>query len=846
MRIPRAPGTVAIALAGVVACAWTVAAQEAEEIPLAELRDSRIEEILVTAERRETYLQDTPVAVSAFSGQDLDLQGYYGFEDLSFNIPNVQFGRTLVDSGGFTIRGVSSSAGDRATAFHVDGIYLNFNLAVEGFTFYDTQRVEVLRGPQGTLYGRNATGGSINVISNPPSPEFEAFGDIQIGTYNEVLARGVLNFPILEDRLFARFALLEHSRDGFQRNLGTTRNYDADDAETFAGRAQFLWLATDDLEVTLRYAYSQRRGVGPGQKILKPFPAAVPIGRNETSEGFLVDFYGQAHPNPRDVRDIYLDYIGRVDSWDNSLNGQIAWTLPELPLIGQSRIKVLGSWLKRKEGSRSDQDGSDATLVNTFSTRDTLFGKVTDPESPTGVRFVTLDGCDAAAYAAGATTQEAGCPFSQNPRTEIVAEAQWQSADPGPLEWIFGTFYLRSELTTNNFASTKPLPFVLEPEGIGDGLSFLQTPVFSRIARTDWSIAGFGQGSYTFGTKTATTWDDWTTTLGLRYTHDHKEATRVTPRVDVLGNVVQAQIDVDDEQSWGAVSFLARAKWDWVEDHNVYASISRGYKAGFINTGLVNPEDPFTSFPNADPETILAYELGSKNRFFEDRLQGNFSFFYYDYDDLQVSQLAGVSVITQNAAKASIWGIEAEFVAKPLDGAISPMFDPLLVVLNAGYLNATYDDFPECYLPESFTTIDCSGNHMVRAPPYTLTLITEWPFDLGAFGTLIPNLQVYASGKVFFRPSNCPNEECANPGPSSLGPEFPTFNVDSQSAYQLLDFRLTWANEAGWLTIAAFVNNLTNENVIQSQVVGSNQIGSPIQVRFNPPRTAGGRLSLSW
>ena len=124
---------------------FPVMAQEDESEPN---ESEGLEDIYVTAERRETRLQETPVAISVFSGADLNQQGYLDFEDVSFSVPNVQYGRTLVGSGGVTIRGISSSAGDRSTAFHFDGIYINRGGAAEGLTFYDIKQVEAFVYPK--------------------------------------------------------------------------------------------------------------------------------------------------------------------------------------------------------------------------------------------------------------------------------------------------------------------------------------------------------------------------------------------------------------------------------------------------------------------------------------------------------------------------------------------------------------------------------------------------------------------------------------------------------------------------------------------------------------------------
>ena len=861
-----------------------VAQAQQFETPAEEEEQQRlgIEEITVTAERRETAAQSTPVAVSAFTGTFLDDQGYYNFEDVSTFVPNIQFGRTLVGSGGITIRGVSSSAGDRATAFHVDGIYVNRSSAAEGITFYDVQRVEVLRGPQGTLYGRNATGGSINVITNPPGPDFEVLGDIQFGTYDQILPRLALNIPIIEDRLFFRSSFVSEIRNGFQRNEFTSdRSQDADDANQWAIRNQLRFLPTDSLDLTVRYMYSRQTAVGPGQKILGPHPSSVDLG------GLDVDLYctsaaAQAsgcfvHPNPANNRRIWLDTIGIADNWDNTVNGQLVWDVPEIAFLGETRAKVVGSWLERHASGVSDQDGSDGNYIDTVETVTTRYDRIPNPASPVGYDLVPDSGClstemlDITPGAPGDpsyTLQEAeraaGCDRGYSLLEEIVVEAQWASAGEGiPLEgpasmeglsgnldWILGVFYLNASSSDNLLATTAALPWVMDsPFGpLGAFLRGWKTPVLDSRTNDAQSWAVFGEADYSMGQNTDSVWDNWTLTFGLRYTHDEKEATRQTPNVEILGNVVQGVIDITSgspgaSESWNAVTGEAIAQWDWSDQNMVYFKGARGYKAGVINTSLVNDEDPSTTVPNADPEYVWAFEAASKNRFWENRVQANLTGFYYKYKDLQVSQLNNVSIVTQNSPDATIWGIEAEFVARPLDDYVDDFWTGLQLIANFGYLSATYDSFQDCLLPEAGENIDCSGNTLVRAPPYTVTLILDWPFDFGRFGTLAPNVQFFASGKVWYRPTNCPeNPNCA----AALDPLGIPVNDDFQDPYHLWDIRLTWTSEDGQFSVAGFVDNVSDKDVIQSQVTGSNQIGSPIQVRFDRPRTAGIRLGMQF
>ena len=157
--------------------------------------------IIVTAQKREERLQDVPIAVSAFAEQDLARLGIQDADDLASVIPNLQFGTTDANAR-VSIRGIGATdtnfAADPGVAFHIDGVYQTRTSGPAGAAFFDVERVEVLRGPQGTLYGRNSTGGAINVISARPSDEFGGYGEVLFGSYERTRFRGYLNLPLAE------------------------------------------------------------------------------------------------------------------------------------------------------------------------------------------------------------------------------------------------------------------------------------------------------------------------------------------------------------------------------------------------------------------------------------------------------------------------------------------------------------------------------------------------------------------------------------------------------------------------------------------------------------------------
>ena len=212
-----------------------------------------IEELVVTAQKKEESIQDVPIAVSAFSQDTLQKQKIDGGPNLVLAIPNVNFSKGNFTGYNFQIRGVGSKleagSGDAGTGIHLNNAPLTANNLFET-EFYDVERVEVLRGPQGTLYGRNATGGVVNLITNKPVDHFEANARIQLGNFGEQKLRGMVNLPI-GDMLAVRVAGATLKRDGYGKNIVTGN--DTDDRDLYGLRATVAFTPSDDFKATLMY-----------------------------------------------------------------------------------------------------------------------------------------------------------------------------------------------------------------------------------------------------------------------------------------------------------------------------------------------------------------------------------------------------------------------------------------------------------------------------------------------------------------------------------------------------------------------------------------------------------------
>jgi len=281
----------------------------------------------------------------------------------------------------------------------------------------------------------------------------------------------------------------------------------------------------------------------------------------------------------------------------------------------------------------------------------------------------------------------------------------------------------------------------------------------------------------------------------------------------------------------------------FLDHHMVYAKYARGYKAGDIE--LVADQ-----VNRIDPEIVNAFEVGSRNDFFDRRLQANLTGFYYDYTDLQVPQILGLGTVTTNAGKADIWGIELELASRPVDA-----WDLSLAV---SYLNATFGEFcatdaaqfldtsdPGC--PAATNAIDgqinLDGNRLEDSPEWKITLLTKYDWDLKRFGVITPVLKFTWTAQYYLRPFNC--GACVTDRPGNTVADFT--DIDLQQSFTRTDIRLQWRSEGGLFWGEFFVENLEDRTIYSRLVVGPQFTGGmPNRLNLQAPRTFGGRIGFDW
>ena len=684
--VRRTGRSVALALlAGVLWVPGTADAQGAD-------REDPIEEIIVTAERRESTLQETPIAITAFDAEAMELRGISGVSELHLHVPNFFY----TEGGGgspitqIAIRGVGNenvtAGGDPGVAYHLDGAYLG-RPATAAVDFFDVERVEVLRGPQGTLYGRNATGGSINVITRKPTDEFEALFDAGYGNYDWYRIRGAVGGPIVPGTLSARLSFVTEDRDGYLENEAPGSACangcdDLDEQDVSAFRAQLLFTPGEHTEVLFQAQYLWDEGA-VGQKRLDPFPPPIPVGG-----GFFFDPYAGAIPNSTDRRIVRAEADESLDLWSRQFNLKITHLIEGVPGLGDVRFTSLTSRQEMEWKQTVDNDFSELPL--TFTSWET-------------------------------------------PSDQWLQEFQLASAGDGALQWLAGLFWFQEEVE---------MDFLFQDFGV------FRFENGGTIETT--SIAAFAEVSYDFEEATGM---PLTLRGGLRWTRDEKEGDDfLSLTLGPAGTPIAPadSFEIDDE--WKRLTGRVVGEYRIDDDVMVYASASRGYKSGGLLIGNrvieTGPGGSVLVRPNVyDPEEIWAYEVGLKGLFLEGRLQANVAAFYNDYDDLQVFLLTGMGAVIENAAEAEVKGVELELVAAPMDG--------LLANVTLAYLDGEYDDYVTADPTDPSGILrDLSGNRVNRSPEWTASGGIQYAIPLGDWGTLTPRLDVYWQDESFFRPQN--------------------------------------------------------------------------------------------
>ena len=748
-----------------------------------------LEEIVVTAQKKEQSLQDVGVSVTAFTEQQLNALGWDNSLDVAAQTPGLVTTSNTGDTANialFSIRGVSQldfAEGQEApVALYRDEAYIS-SPGASGVPFFDVERVEILRGPQGTLYGRNATGGLIHFISNKPTEEFEGFVELTLAEFGQVGLVGAVGGS-LSDRVQSRLAFYSNEDDGYVKNtLGADKR--ADDTQSLRGMLNFdigegmslLTIAQyTDIDTTggvFHSAASKTAADGsivfckPGDTDCGTFTADQPVGTNnffgggslfDSAGGFVDDGIGD-------------ELEGAYDRNDSGVNRE---TL-NLTAIFKANIG----------------DSMELVSVTDLTTSDKVYAEEDD-----STRYAVVT------YDATADIEQ----FSQEIRI---------SGGDERLEWIAGVYLLKIE---NEFSGAFAFP--------SDGY----LPRFTGDSETD-TISAFGQLDYNLN-------EDLLLTAGLRWTQDDKDFVYQMVRCDVTSPLsfgfcpphlisdpdlraegealLAAEPGVYDLTGFlvdGSAHPFAREDeeysgklqldWQVSEDHLVYAGLSRGVKGGGFNTPTDGFDAADIAFVGFDPEILMAYEVGAKTTWADGRVRLNGSVFYYDYDQFQAFFFADTTSRLINS--------QAEFIGGEAELAVT-LGDGLDMLAGVSFLDTTVNGTS----PDGGTEID--DQKAPLAPDFSANAVLRKQWSMSSGASVAAQVSVSYEGEQYF---NVINEEVTEGG-----------------KYTLVDARVSYTSPGEVWGASVFVNNLTDERSLTYSYDITGFGFYTIQV-FGPPRWVG-------
>lgn len=642
-----------------------------------------LEEIVVTAQKREQSLQDTPIAITAFSADDLKQLAINDIGDLSTFAPNVMISPAPTNTGKAIIAIRGSVTGNPAitweptVGFYLDGVYVG-KFSGNVMSIAELERVEVLRGPQGTLYGKNTIGGAINFITAKPSGEFggslsagtgnfdyrELSGSLDtaalpLGDFGELMAKisgGMEKRDPLYDNVPATQGPVSHPLFGTDIQPNPPGHDGHNRLDKISGRLDVLWDVSDRLELRYSLNYAEADNT-PGKAQL------TAIDPDDLTFGF---------PLPGGLEK-YLAAEG------NNLR-RISSDAPEMEKFDSTSHAFFASYELGQVGALGD-----VVARYIFNTRELDFEQTLDNDGTPFSLFHSL-GQD--------ETYE-----------QLSHEIQFTGATQRT-DWVLGLYYFDEEADVLD--PLAPFNAVYEPLL---GAAILLNNEYGFSAE---QLAVYGQLEW----RPPILQDRLSTTLGLRWTREDKDSYIIHPD----------DFSATGDDKWTNVAPTLIVGYDVTENVNAYAKYSKGWKAGGFN-GESN--DPVAFTEGYDPQEVDAIELGIKSRWLDGALQFNAAAFYNDETDLQLSVFtsgAGASSEVRNVGEATKQGFELEVAFQPLAN--------LLITANYGYLDVKYDEFME-FDPAVGAVIDRSDvKDISYAPENTLNLAVDYTFLSAPWGEL--------------------------------------------------------------------------------------------------------------
>jgi iron complex outermembrane recepter protein len=740
-------------------------------------RSGVIEELIVTSQRRAESIQDVPISVTAFTQEDIEQISPRTLRDLDAMVPNVRIGMGTAapGAGAIFIRGLGYADAENnqppSVGLIIDGIFQGTNTG-QLIDAFDIEQIEVNRGPQGVLYGKNTTGGTIVVKRS--QPQFNEFGfdaAAQVGTKNERIVKGKVNVPLIDDTLAVKIGGIHKERDGFYRNI--TRGGDAGADEYDALIFALKWQPNDRFDGVLTYDRIKQRGDIPPQD-----------PRWNGDNPFV---------NEADFDEFQkLD----VDMFGLTLNF----------LMGDHVLESITGYIDSTDVTGQDFDGS---TLNSLATPLAQLHTLRDRDYQQFSQELKLMGdlTESVSYMVGAFYWDAEFGFKQG-TNQVVAIPSVALGVP------FGT-------PCSVVAGFVPFPLLWSP--LDETLC--QLPPAFTAQRTSEKV----ESRAVFGSLDWRITDNFSVSAGVRWLDEDKDfetaffqgvptttgptnafGVSILPPTEALGAPLVGPVRVKD--SWNDTLFRVTANWNVTDSNLLYATFSQGFKSGGLHNRGNDPE--FLAF---EPESVDAFEIGSKNTFLDGRVRVNVSAFLTEIEDVQAAtvitlpnnQPPGTNTIVNNLPKREIWGLEFEGSAL--------VTEHISLRLAAGYVDAETKPYAINSRRTAFNPNGTACNPFSNpdlfpsAPALQPNSCPDIPFDGGQV-PLVPewNVSFTAAYDRYFQGGALHASVTTRTQDDFIIAGSPPNNFIVQEGYTLIDARVAYQ----W--------NLANDDTLRLALYGKN------------------------
>ncbi|MDX2142087.1 MAG: TonB-dependent receptor [Rhodospirillaceae bacterium] len=781
-----------------------------------------LEEIIVTAQRRETSLQTTPIAITAYDGDALAANKIFSVGDLANSVPAFSLTAGTPLDVELNIRGITNTrldapSADPSVGTFVDGIYVG-RTGDLNYDFYDLERIEVIRGPQGVLLGKNVVGGALSIISAKPS--FDSSGKVLVGygNYDAQLVSGYVTGG-LSDTIAGRFSFQTRNHDGYARDILHDR--EVEDLDSYQGRAQLLFTPEGgDLEA--RFMVDFNKDSTNGINVV-----AVDGGTPGCETSYLRTNCTRPWSNlrrflrltdPRVNMAQSVQYVGNANPTQQFMRRQN--TGYKLDIEQQFDGFAFNSLTGYRTGFGAqlyDQTGLGPEALGRSVPRWLQYVAFVAATRPGGLTAPAVSNNGQFLFAEPVGEKAKVRSFSQEFRLT-------STNDDSRFDWIAGVYYANDDIRkVDHFIGENFIGSLFVGNPVTGG------PLATLSGETVWDNDGNNESYAAFAQVGFEFTDELKLTVGARYTEDKKGGvvkgtaaalgdvfnptdrfalTPLAANTPLGGGFTQAY-----SEKWDKFTPQAILQYTPTDDFFVYASYAKGFKGGGYDdtpTSAIAANIPF------DPEVVDNYELGFKASFLDRRMRLNASIFRMDYTDLQVTQTNAQCLcnLTDNAASAKIEGIEGEFEFIVVDG--------VKVSAGGSYVDPTYKDFIESAInPVTGQRLVSSGNRLQRTPKTQLSGGIDITTSVGSWTDALNFRADYTyQGNLFWA----------------------TDNIAREPSYGLLDLRAALSPpEAAW-QVAIYGKNVTNKlyrvNIIPF-------FGEEVS-QFGAPRTYGVDLTLKF